>query len=178
MTKSQTVNPTTTREGNHDSGIPITQSPLPERPQRPGADGNGRTAPTSPHPLGKTLASRVADGYAIDGVALQEIRDDELVALSCSRNISRFRPGDILCLSRNDPFAHDSVMVNLVEDEETELLISCDGFVDWDSVFAQKTGWTLDIGLLDLSGYILSALAEAGDSDIGRERILPCSWRK
>lgn len=121
----------------------------------------------------KPLATRVADGYAIDGVALQEIRDDELVALTCSRNISRFRPGDILCLSRNDPFAHDSVMVNLVEDEETELLISCDGLVDWDSVFAQKTGWTLDIGLLDLSNYILGALAEAGDSDIGRERILP-----
>ncbi|MCP4426841.1 MAG: AAA family ATPase, partial [Chloroflexi bacterium] len=45
--------------------------------------------------------------------------------------------------------------------------------VDWDAVFAQKTGWTLDVGFLDLSGYILSALAEAGDTEIGRERILP-----
>lgn len=121
----------------------------------------------------KPLATRVADGYAIDDVTLQEIRDDELVALTCRQNISRFRPGDILCLSRNDPFAHDSILVNLVEDEETELLISFDGFVDWDSLFAHKTGWTLDIGFLDLSAYILGALAEAGDTENGRTRILP-----
>lgn len=121
----------------------------------------------------KPLAVRVADGYAIQNVSLKEIRDDELVALNCSRNLSRFRPGDILCLSRNDPFAHDSIMVNLIEDEETELLISCEDFVDWETLFIQKTGWTLDVGLLDLSAYILSALAEAGDSEIGRERILP-----
>lgn len=121
----------------------------------------------------KPLATRVADGYAIDGVALQEVRNDELVALNCHRNISRFRPGDILCLSQNDPFAHDSIMVNLVEDEETELLVSCDSFVDWDSLFAQPTGWTLDIGFLDLSAYILSALAEVGDTENGRTRILP-----
>lgn len=121
----------------------------------------------------KPLATRVADGYAIEAVSLKEIRNDELVTLNCNRNISRFRPGDILCLSRNDPFAHDSIMVSLVEDEEIELLISCDDFVDWDSVFTQKAGWTLDIGFLDLSAYIIGALAEAGDTDIGRNWILP-----
>ena len=60
----------------------------------------------------KPLASRVADGYAIDGVALQEIRDDELVALICSRNISRFRPGAILCLTRNDTLRHQTFAKN------------------------------------------------------------------
>ena len=121
----------------------------------------------------KPLATRVADGYAIEAVSLKELRRDGLIELTCSRNISRFRPGDILCLSRNDPFAHDAVTVQLVEDEETELLISCGEMVEWGKLFAQKDGWTLDIGLIDLSGYILSALAEAGDTDVGRDSILP-----
>jgi DNA replication ATP-dependent helicase Dna2 len=121
----------------------------------------------------KPLAARVADGYAIEGITLKEIRDDELIALNCGRNISRFRPGDILCLSRDNPFDHEALMVNLVEDEETELLITCDDLVDWDMLFTHKTGWTLDVGFLDLSAYILDALAEAGDTRVGREQILP-----
>ena len=121
----------------------------------------------------KPLASRVADGYAIQNVSLKELRRDGLIELACSRNISRFRPGDILCLSRNDPFAHDAVTVQLVEDEETDLLISCEEMVEWGKLFTLKDGWTLDIGLIDMSGYILSALAEAGDTDVGRDTILP-----
>ena len=115
----------------------------------------------------------MAEGYAIENVSLKELRRDGLIDLTCSRNISRFRPGDILCLSRDDPFTHDAVTVQLVEDEETELLISCEEMVEWDKLFTQKDGWTLDIGLIDLSGYILSALAEAGDTDVGRDTILP-----
>ncbi len=120
----------------------------------------------------KPLATRAANGYAIENVSLKEMRKGGLFELSCSRNISRFRPGDILCLSQNDPFHHDSIMVNLVEDDETELLISCDDPIDWDKMFGQKHGWTLDIGFINTSSYIISALAEAGDSLVGREMIL------
>ncbi len=119
------------------------------------------------------LVNRVLDGYAIDQVSVKEIRKDGLVELSCTRNISRFRPGDILCLNRDDPFAHDSVMVNLVEDEETELVIATDQLVDWYEVFTEREGWVLDIGFVDLSSYILTALANAGDTDVGRTQILP-----
>jgi DNA replication ATP-dependent helicase Dna2 len=121
----------------------------------------------------KPLAARVADGYAIETVSLQEIRKNGRIKLACARNISRFRPGDILCLSQNDPFDHAAVMVNLVEDEETDLLISCEEPVDWAKKFEQKNGWTLDVGLVDLSSYIIGALAEAGDTLVGREYILP-----
>lgn len=121
----------------------------------------------------KPLADRVTEGYAIAGVTLKEIHKNGAVELTCARNISRFRPGDILCLSQDDPFAHDSLMVNLVEDEETDLIITCEQPVDWGKQFEQKNGWTLDIGFLDLSGYILSALADAGDTEVGRETILP-----
>lgn len=121
----------------------------------------------------KPLAIRVADNYAIENVRLVEIHKNGQVELSCSRNISRFRPGDILRLSRNDPFAHEGVMVNLVEDEETHLVISSEDPIQWEKKFEEKDGWTLDIGFIDLSGFILGALAEAGDTLIGRERILP-----
>lgn len=36
----------------------------------------------------KPLPPRVADGYAIENVALKEIRANSLVELSCSRNTS------------------------------------------------------------------------------------------
>ena len=121
----------------------------------------------------KPIAVRVAEGDAIENVRLVEIRRSGQVALSCTRNQSRFRPGDILCLSQNDPFAPEAVMVSLDEDEETNLIISGEPPVPWEMLFANKTGWTLDEGLIDMSSYILGALAEAGDTLVGRTRILP-----
>jgi len=121
----------------------------------------------------KPLASRVADGFAIENVRLVKVHPNDQVELACTRNQSRFRPGDVLCLSRNDPFNPQNVMVSLVEDEETGLLISSDDILPWQALFVPNEGWTLDVGLIDLSSYILDALAEAGDSLVGRERILP-----
>ncbi len=121
----------------------------------------------------KPLPARVADGYAIENVRLVKRCENGNIELTCSHNRSRFRPGDILRLSHNAPFAHDGVMVNLVEDEETELVISCDDNVPWEKLFQEKESWTLDIGFLDLSSYVIGALAEAGDTLVGRERILP-----
>jgi DNA replication ATP-dependent helicase Dna2 len=121
----------------------------------------------------KPIAVRVADGFAIENVRLADIRPNGQIELTCGRNRSRFRPGDILCLSRNDPFAPDAVMVNLDEDEETRLIVSSDMPIPWERFFTEKTGWTLDEGFMDLSGYILGALAEAGDTLVGRTRILP-----
>lgn len=121
----------------------------------------------------KPLPTRVADGYAIENLSLKELHRDGRISLTCTRNISRFRPGDILRLSRNNPFAHDGLMVNLVEDEETELVISSEDPIRWEQKFEERDGWTLDIGFIDLSGYVIGALAEAGDTLVGRERILP-----
>lgn len=122
----------------------------------------------------KPLATRVAERYAIENVALKEIKKDNLIELTCTRNNSRFRAGDILCLSRNNPFDHEAIMVNLIEDDETTLIISSDDpAIVWDEKFMQQDGWTLDIGFIDLSNYIIGALTEAGDTLVGRERILP-----
>jgi DNA replication ATP-dependent helicase Dna2 len=121
----------------------------------------------------KPLPARVADGYAIENVRLVDIRPNGQIELACTRNQSRFRPGDILNLNRSNPFFQPNITVSLDEDEETRLIISSDMPIEWDKALQEREGWVLDIDFLDLSGYIIGALAQAGDSLVGRERILP-----
>lgn len=121
----------------------------------------------------KPLPARVADGYAIENVYIVEIRPNGQIELACTRNQSRFRPGDILNLNRSSPFFQPNLMVNLDDDDETHLIVSTDMPIEWDKAFQEKEGWVLDIDFLDLSGYIIGALAQAGDSLVGRARILP-----
>ena len=121
----------------------------------------------------KPLPVRVADGYAIEKITIEAVTPDGQLELSCSRNISRYRPGDMLCLNRGDPFAAPTYTVSLDKDEETRLIISIDQPLEWDKAFKEREGWVLDMGLLDLSSYVLGGLAEAGDTLVGRERILP-----
>ncbi|MCA9924159.1 MAG: hypothetical protein KC421_17405, partial [Anaerolineales bacterium] len=121
----------------------------------------------------KPLPVRVNDGYAIENVRIVEMRPNGQLELTCTWNQSRFRPGDILNLNRSNPFFQPSFTVNLDEDDETRLLISSDFPVEWEDALQQKEGWVLDIGFLDLSSYIIGALAKAGDTLVGRKRILP-----
>jgi hypothetical protein len=120
----------------------------------------------------KPLAARVADGYAIENVRLVEVRRRDRLELACGRNRSRFRPGDILCLSHNDPFNPYAVMVNLEEDDETRLVISCEQIVPWKQLFA--TECTLDIGFVDLSDYVIGALAELAILWLGGSAFCRC----
>jgi hypothetical protein len=48
------------------------------------------------------------------------------VELTCSRNESRFREGDMLLLNRGDPFADPRILVALEADDDACLLISSD----------------------------------------------------
>lgn len=126
------------------------------------------------HLWSQPLLKRVATGRAIDAVTIVKVHPDGLVELRCHRNESRFREGDMLCLSRGDPFAEPNFLVTLELDEETDLLVSTDapGITAFDFV-AQPDGWVLDEGYLNVSDYILEALDEAADTAAGRERVLP-----
>ncbi|MCA9969336.1 MAG: hypothetical protein KC425_03925, partial [Anaerolineales bacterium] len=115
----------------------------------------------------KPLPARIAEGYAIANPRLVDVRPNGQAVLACTRNDARFRPGDILRLSRNDPFAPDGLMVNLDDEEADELIISAELPVNWRQLFSHGDDWTLDVGLLDLSSYVLDALAEAGDTLVG-----------
>lgn len=120
------------------------------------------------------LPARVAEGRAIEGVQILDIREkDGLLTLTCSQNDSLFREGDILCLNRGNPQIYPFFMVNLEEDNDQRLLVSFGPDSNIGELSRHRTGWVLDVGYLDLSAYILEALGEAGDSLAGRERILP-----
>ena len=120
------------------------------------------------------LPTRVSQGRAIAGLRLVSIESNGLIELTCDRNTSRFREGDILCLNQGNPDAPPHFMVTLKEDDDTRLVVSpFDRAFDRVEVFRHKTGWILDEDQLDLSQYYLDALEQAGDSWIGRGRILP-----
>jgi DNA replication ATP-dependent helicase Dna2 len=120
------------------------------------------------------LATRVAQGRAIEGLRIAKVGRDGLIELACDRNTSRFREGDILCLNQGNPHFQPRFTVTLEEDDDTRLIVSSSDLVfNWGEVFRQDTGWILDEDQLDLSPTYLDALKHAGDSLVGRERILP-----
>ena len=122
----------------------------------------------------RPVPARVADGLALEGMRVVRVEPDGTIELACDRNASRFREGDVLLLNRGNPFNQPNLLVTLEVDDETNLLVSSDDpDVNWGSVLHQRTGWVLDQGLLDFSQFILDALDQAGDTTIGRERILP-----
>lgn len=122
----------------------------------------------------KPIPARVAEGLAIEGVRVVQVHSNGMIELACDRNASRFREGDVLLLNRGSPFYKPNLLVTLELDEETSLLVSSqDPDVHWGNVLQQGNGWVLDQGFLDFSQYVLDALDQAGDTAIGRERILP-----
>jgi len=123
----------------------------------------------------KPLAERVADGLAIESVCFLGLQPDGYLELACDRNQSRFREGDTLCLNRGSPFFEPFVNVTLEVDDEARLTVFLDDpkTFDLSLLHSEPTGWVLDQGYLDLSHYVLDALAEAGDTLVGVQRILP-----
>jgi DNA replication ATP-dependent helicase Dna2 len=122
----------------------------------------------------RPVPTRVADGLAIEGLRVEQVRLDGTLELVCVQNHSRFRDGDTLCLNRGNPAEPPRAMVTLETDEETRLTVSlADLGLDWDELLTAPEGWVLDEGYLDLSHYFLDALDEVADSVVGRERVLP-----
>jgi DNA replication ATP-dependent helicase Dna2 len=122
----------------------------------------------------RPLSARVADGRALAPVRIHALESDGLVELSCPRNESCFREGDMLLLNRGDPFADPRILVTLEADDDTRLLISSDDpALAWGAFVDQRDGWVLDEGYLDISQMLLDTLAQAADTAGGRERVLP-----
>lgn len=122
----------------------------------------------------KPQAERVGDGQAIEGLRVVSVDPLGGIQLSCERNQSRFREGDVLCLNRGSPLSQPSWTVTLEQDDETEMLVlPTEEVADLGVVESMPEGWVLDEGYQDLSAFYLDALAEAGDSLVGIQRILP-----
>ncbi|HET9224765.1 MAG TPA: AAA domain-containing protein [Roseiflexaceae bacterium] len=122
----------------------------------------------------RPLSTRVADGRAIAPVRIHALESDGLVELTCPRNESRFREGDMLLLNRGDPFADPRILVTLEADDDTRLFVSSDDpALAWRTFAEERDGWVLDEGYLDISQMLLDTLAQAADTAGGRERVLP-----
>lgn len=122
----------------------------------------------------KPVASRVSDGRAIEGVRVADIRPNGYILLTCEQNSSRFREGDILRLNRGNPFESPAFMVTLESDDETRMIVSSQDLgINWGPLNREADGWILDEGYIDLTSWVLDALDEAGDTHVGRDRILP-----
>ncbi len=68
----------------------------------------------------KPLASRVARGWAIEGVSVVKYSNG-LITLQCETHDSRFREGELIVLHRGNPQASH---LDLEYDGETELVVS------------------------------------------------------
>lgn len=122
----------------------------------------------------KPLAARVAEGHAIEGVLIRDLDfPNSQITLQAGRNNSRFREGDLVLLNRGDPFAQPRFTATLEHDDGTILTVSAERDTNWGLLEAQRSGWVIDEGYLDLSALMLAAIDEVGDTLNGRERILP-----
>jgi len=117
------------------------------------------------------LNERVAKGWAIEGLAVKEFRND-IVRLICRSNDSRFREGDLIVLHRGNPKDEFALHCELQYDGENELEVT---ILDGNEYFlsAYPDGWIIDQDWFDSSSFYLSALNQVADSQLGRTTILP-----
>jgi DNA replication ATP-dependent helicase Dna2 len=118
------------------------------------------------------LAERVAKGWAIEGVRIDDFKNN-LLQLSCATNESRFREGDLVVLHRGNPRDDETALhCDLQYDGETGLEASLvrgnEYFLDY-----YRDNWIIDQDMFDSRRFYLDALDQAADSQLGRSRVLP-----
>jgi DNA replication ATP-dependent helicase Dna2 len=118
------------------------------------------------------LIERVAKGWAIEGVRIEDFRNN-IIHMACGTNESRFREGDLIVLHRGNPRDEEIALhCDLQYDGETDLeasLIRGNEFL----LEYYKTGWIIDQDWFDSSLFYKSALDQAADSQLGRSTVLP-----
>ncbi len=121
----------------------------------------------------RPLCTRVANGWAIEGVRLAGDDKKRMLRLYCDSNHSRFREGDLLVLHHHThPLDPNALHVELQYDGETELEVSIiRGNINF--LLAEPDGWVLDQGWFDSRPFYLEALDTVADSLRGRSIILP-----
>lgn len=119
------------------------------------------------------LAERIRTGKAIEGLRYQGINETTgNVILACQTNQSRFREGDHLFLHRSNPLLDPLMECTLEIDEELYLEIDPRG-LNVRRLIEEPEDWIADEAYVDMSDFYLQALAEVGDRQVGRTRILP-----
>ena len=115
------------------------------------------------------LAERLADGDALRIVTFRQTNDRQLFAVPIETDACRFREGDFLCLSQNNPHAPTCKFLRRGEDD-AGLHLWC-----WwgDGPETGSDGWVLDRDHVDLTDRYELATRALAETIRGREKILP-----
>ncbi len=120
----------------------------------------------------KPLQARIESGRAIGRleVSSEEIRNGVRWVFfdPSSDDMALFGEGQDVRMSRNDPDG-DHVRARFYGLKEKGLCVS----VPMDANLSQRSGWSLDEEMIDLTEFYLAALAELATTRHGRETVLP-----
>ncbi|MFZ4681394.1 MAG: DEAD/DEAH box helicase [Terrimicrobiaceae bacterium] len=120
----------------------------------------------------RPLEERIEEGRTLAGLRVIEVRPGDTLVLACAGNDSRFREGDIVCISKGDPENAVAEAIFVAgHDDRVELRLWGSGKTGHFPL--QSEGWQLDESAVDLEKRFLSALEDLGKTQIGRDCILP-----
>lgn len=103
----------------------------------------------------KPIGTRVSEGEAIDQVLIQNVSLNRMV-VECPNNLSKFRQGDQLKLTKNEPQAGHFVCEVITEDGNQMVLQA--GYGENFVGIKPRTMWTLDRNIVDVRHILLAAL--------------------
>jgi DNA replication ATP-dependent helicase Dna2 len=115
------------------------------------------------------LEERVAEGRCIDRVEFLGMKEGRLARFRCAGNDSRFREGDLVRISRDDP-AEPLCEALIVVAGDTELELELRSGL---GLAPGADGLCIDESTVDLERLYAEALDEVGWTDHGRSAILP-----
>lgn len=119
------------------------------------------------------VKDRVEKGRCIEGLEFVRVEEGRFLRFVCTvGNVSDFREGDLVRLSRVDP-VFPLLTGEIYRIEEDGLWL--EAAENWQSLRHElETGvWVLDPSYLDLESHYRTAIADLGTTARGRERILP-----
>jgi len=120
---------------------------------------------------GMRLHERVDKGWCIDRLRFERMEENRAV-FSFPGNDSRFREGDLITLSRDQP--GDGVQGTLYRETDDHLWLEFpSNAFPADAFLTNPEGWTIDRAFLNLTPHYLKALDEMMLSQNGQERVLP-----
>jgi DNA replication ATP-dependent helicase Dna2 len=118
-----------------------------------------------------SVEERVSTGRALEGVKYLRTEGEKNKAVhvfSCPKNISRFRPGTRLRVSRQDP-RRPVAQLELVEDrfDGKNYILKLGGTIEDPKCLEIDETWVLDEDIFDLLDTQMSILHAAQESDLG-----------
>lgn len=120
----------------------------------------------------KPINERVKSGRCITNLALQNIREGgRILHFNVQENESDFREGDLVQINHGDPL--DAICTGEFYREDldsVEVILRNPG--DWQPREPNSL-FTLDRSFIDLEKFFQRAIEQLGETEIGRDRILP-----